>query len=301
MSAFKSGLVALIGRPNAGKSTLLNALMGEKLVITSPRPQTTRNAIRCIRTDETSQMVFVDTPGVHRPNNRLDEAMKQAINDTLEDVDVALYLMDAALRKITPEDQYIQKIIGKKKAPVILVLNKIDQIPKARLLEKMDWAKEQGIFADIMPVSAVHRDGVDDLIRRIQDLLPEGPMYFPDDMVIDKSERFIVSEIIREKALRYLRDEVPHGIAVEVTKMHGRKGKHGKTVVDIEADIECEKKSHKGIIIGKGGAMLKKIGSDARQEIEAFLGKRVNLQLWVKVRAKWRDDDRALKDLGYRY
>jgi GTP-binding protein Era len=301
VSAFKSGLVALIGRPNAGKSTLLNALMGEKLVITSPRPQTTRNAIRCIRTDKNSQMVFVDTPGVHRPNNRLDEAMKQAINDTLEDVDVSLYLMDSALKKITPEDVYIQKIIKKKKTPVILVLNKIDQIPKSALLEKMNWAKEQGIFADIMPVSAVKSDGVDALIARIEDLLPEGPMYFPDDMVIDKSERFIVSEIIREKALRYLRDEVPHGIAVEVTKMHARKGKHGKTVVDIEADIECEKKSHKGIIIGKGGAMLKKIGTDARQEIEAFLDKRVNLQLWVKVRPKWRDDDWALKDLGYRY
>jgi GTP-binding protein Era len=301
VSAFKSGLVALIGRPNAGKSTLLNALMGEKLVITSPRPQTTRNAIRCIRTDAASQMVFVDTPGVHRPNNRLDEAMKQVINDTLEDVDVALYLMDSALKKITPEDQYIQKIIQKKKAPVILVLNKIDQIPKSALLEKMDWAKKQGIFADIMAVSAVKSDGVDALIRRIQELLPEGPMYFPDDMVIDKSERFIASEIIREKALKYLRDEVPHGIAVEVTKMHDRKGKHGKTVVDIEADIECEKKSHKGIIIGKGGAMLKKIGSDARQEIEGFLGKKVNLQLWVKVRPKWRDDDWALKDLGYRY
>jgi GTP-binding protein Era len=301
VSAFKSGLVALIGRPNAGKSTLLNALMGEKLVITSPRPKTTRNAIRCIRTDKNSQMVFVDTPGVHRPNNRLDEAMKQAINDTLEDVDVSLYLMDSALKKSTPEDAYIQKIIKKKKAPVILVLNKIDQIPKSALLEKMSWAKEQGIFADIMPVSAVKSDGVDALIARIEALLPEGPMYFPDDMVIDKSERFIVSEIIREKALRYLRDEVPHGIAVEVTKMHARKGKHGKTVVDIEADIECEKKSHKGIIIGKGGAMLKKIGTDARQEIEAFLDKRVNLQLWVKVRPKWRDDDWALKDLGYRY
>lgn len=301
MSQFKSGFVALIGRPNVGKSTLLNALIGEKLVITSPRPQTTRNAIRCIRTDDTSQMVFVDTPGIHQPQNKLDEAMKQAIKDTLEDVDVVLYLIDGAAKKTYPEDQYIQRIVRKMKTPVILVINKIDQVSKPALLEKIDQAKSQDIYREIIPISAVKRDGVDTLIERIQAILPEGPMYFPDDMIIDQSERFIVSEIIREKALNHLRDEVPHGIAVEVTKMHPRKGKHGKTVVDIEADIQCEKKSHKGIVIGKGGSMLKAIGSDARQDIEAFLSQKVNLQLWVKVRQKWREDDMALKDLGYRY
>lgn len=293
---FKSGFVALIGRPNVGKSTLLNAILGEKMVITSARPQTTRNSIRCIHTDDTCQIVFVDTPGVHKPKTKLGEYMKKTIRDTLEDVDAVLYLIEPA-KKEKPEDAYIRKLLARTDTPIILVINKIDSIGKPQVLELMQ--RYQGEFDTIIPVSARDGDGVADLMATLKSVMPVGPKYFPDDMIIDQSERFVVAEMIREKALRRLRDEVPHGIAVEVMKMHERLGKHKKVIVDIEANIYCEKKSHKGIIIGKNGTMLKAIGSDARADIEAFLGRAVNLQLWVKVRPDWRDHNYDLKDLGY--
>lgn len=293
---FRSGFVALIGRPNVGKSTLLNAILGEKMVITSARPQTTRNSIRCIHTDDTCQMVFVDTPGVHKPKTKLGETMKKAIRDTLEDVDAVLYLIEPA-KKEKPEDAYIQKLLARMDTPVILVINKIDTVEKPALLDIMQ--RYQDVFDTIIPVCARNGDGVEDLMATLKSLMPEGPKFYPDDMIIDQSERFVVAEMIREKALRRLRDEVPHGIAVEVMKMHERLGKHKKIIVDIEANIYCDKKSHKGIIIGKSGAMLKTIGSDARADIESFLGRPVNLQLWVKVRPDWRDHNYDLKDLGY--
>lgn len=294
---YRSGFAALIGRPNVGKSTLLNAILGEKMVITSARPQTTRNSIRCIHTDDTCQIVFVDTPGVHKPKTKLGEYMKKTIRDTLEDVDAILYLVEPT-KKEKPEDTYIQKLLAKTQTPVILVVNKIDKIGKPQLLAYMNRYHDNNFHA-IIPVSARDGNGIDDLMTTLKALMPVGQKFYPDDMIIDQSERFVVAEMIREKALRRLREEVPHGIAVEVTKMHERLGRHKKIIVDVEANIYCEKKSHKGIIIGKGGSMLKAIGSDARKDIEAFTGRAVNLELWVKVRPDWRDHNYDLKDLGY--
>ncbi|WP_329886833.1 GTPase Era [Pseudoramibacter faecis] len=296
---FKSGFVALIGRPNVGKSTLLNAILGEKMVITSARPQTTRNSIRCIHTDADCQMVFVDTPGVHKPKNKLGEYMKKTIHDTLADVDAVLYLVEPTKTE-RPEDTYIQKLLAKTRTPVILVINKIDTVDKPALLDIMARYRGEDRLRAIVPVSAKRGEGIGEVMAALMAALPEGPQYFPGDMIIDQSERFVVAEMIREKALNRLRDEIPHGIAVEVTAMHPRLAKYKKTVVDIEATVFCEKKSHKGIIIGRGGAMLKAIGSDARRDIEAFLRQPVNLQLWIKIRPDWRESSRDLKDLGYR-
>ncbi len=290
-----SGFVALIGRPNVGKSTLINQIMKEKIVITSAKPQTTRNSIRCIHSDDDSQMVFIDTPGVHKPKNKLGEYMKRTIRTTLEDVDAVLYLVepDAA---IGAGDEYILKVLSKISTPVILLINKTDTIEKTALLEVMAVYGAYDFIKAIVPISAKTGDGVDELLALIKENLPEGPQYFPDDMIVDQSERFIVAELIREKALDNLRDEVPHGIAVEVNAM---KARQAKDLVDIEATIFCERESHKGIVIGKKGAMLKRIGSDARADIEFFLKQPVNLQLWVKVRANWREKVYDLKDLGY--
>lgn len=297
--AFKSGFIALIGRPNAGKSTLLNAILGEKMVITSARPQTTRNSIRCIHTDADCQMVFVDTPGVHKPKTKLGEYMKKTIRDTLADVDAVLYLVEPT-KKERPEDAYIRKLLARVQAPVVLVINKIDTVGKPALLDVMARYRGEDRLRTIVPVSAKRGEGIGEVMAALMAVLPEGPQYFPGDMIIDQSERFVVAEMIREKALHCLRDEIPHGIAVEVTKMHPRLARHQKTIVDIEATVFCEKKSHKGIIIGRGGAMLKAIGSDARRDIESFLGQSVNLQLWIKIRPDWRESSRDLKDLGYR-
>lgn len=294
-NSYRSGFVALIGRPNVGKSTLINQIMKEKIVITSAKPQTTRNSIRCIHSDDDSQMVFIDTPGVHKPKNKLGEYMKRTIRTTLEDVDAVLYLVepDAA---IGAGDEYILKVLSKISTPVILLINKTDTIEKTALLEVMAVYGAYDFIKAIVPISAKTGDGVDELLALIKENLPEGPQYFPDDMIVDQSERFIVAELIREKALDNLRDEVPHGIAVEVNAM---KARQAKDLVDIEATIFCERESHKGIVIGKKGAMLKRIGSDARADIEFFLKQPVNLQLWVKVRANWREKVYDLKDLGY--
>jgi GTP-binding protein Era len=292
---FKSGFISIVGRPNVGKSTLLNNIMGEKLVITSAKPQTTRNAIRCIYTDEQSQMVFIDTPGMHRPKNRLGDYMQKAAENTISDVDVVLYLVEPET-KIGPGDQYILEKLAASKTPVVLVINKIDLLPKEELLITIAAYQKYDFLKTIIPVSAVTGDGVKELLDIITELLKPGPMFFPADMIIDQSERWIVSELIREKLLNLLNDEVPHGIAVEVTAMKPRKG---KDIIDIEATIFCERKTHKGILIGKGGSMLTKIGSQARKDIEFFLKSQINLQLWVKVRSDWRDKNFDLKDLGY--
>lgn len=292
---FKSGFISIIGRPNVGKSTLLNNIMGEKLVITANKPQTTRNAIRCIRTDDDSQMVFIDTPGMHKPKNKLGDFMLKSAEDTISDVDVVLFLIEPD-EKIGPGDQYILEKLSKSHTPIILVINKIDTLPKELLLKTISELQKYDFLDCIIPVSAYMGDGVPELMKAIKERLDEGPMYFPADMIVDQSERFIVSELIREKVLHLLKDEVPHGVAVEVDKM---KPRPGKNLLDIEATIFCERKTHKGILIGKQGSMLKKIGTYARKDIEFFLKTPVNLQLWVKVRADWREKTYDLKDLGY--
>jgi len=292
---FKSGFISIVGRPNVGKSTLLNNIMGEKLVITSAKPQTTRNAIRCIYTDEYAQMVFIDTPGMHRPKNKLGDYMQKAAENTISDVDVVLYLVEPET-KIGPGDQYILEKLRVSKTPVILVINKIDLLPREDLLVTMAAYQKYDFLNCIIPISAAKGDGIRELLDIVTKLLEPGPMFFPADMIIDQSERWIVQELIREKLLNLLNDEVPHGIAVEVTSMKSRKG---KDIIDIEATIYCERKTHKGILIGKGGSMLTKIGSQARRDIEFFLKSKVNLQLWVKVRSDWRESNFDLKDLGY--
>ncbi|MDO4289092.1 MAG: GTPase Era [Eubacterium sp.] len=292
---FKSGFISIVGRPNVGKSTLLNNIMGEKLVITANKPQTTRNAIRLIHTDADSQMIFIDTPGMHKPKNKLGDFMQKSAEDTLSDVDVVIYLVEPE-ESMGPGDRFILEKLEKVKTPVILVINKIDMVPKEALLKTIDLYKDYDFLTAIIPVSAKSGDGVGELMAMIKDKLQPGPMYFPPDMIVDQSERFIVAELIREKVLHLLKDEVPHGVAVEVTKMAQRKNKN---MIDIEATIFCERKSHKGILIGKQGAMLKKIGTYARKDIEFFIKTPVNLQLWVKVRADWREKNFDLKDLGY--
>ncbi|WKY43095.1 GTPase Era [Eubacteriaceae bacterium ES2] len=295
MAEYKSGFISVVGRPNVGKSTLLNHIMGEKLLITSDKPQTTRNAIRCIYTDDQAQMIFIDTPGMHRPKNKLGDYMQKAAENTVSDVDLVLYLVEPET-KIGPGDQFILEKLNSLGTPVILVMNKIDRLPKEELLGAIKLYEDYDFLKAIIPVSALKGDGVDVLVKEIKNLLQPGPQFFPDDMIIDQSERFIVAELIREKALNLLKDEVPHGVAVEVTSMKPRKN---KDLIDIEATIFCERKTHKGIIIGKGGSMLTKIGSQARRNIEFFLKTQVNLQLWVKVRADWREKNFDLKDLGY--
>ena len=292
---FKSGFISIIGRPNVGKSTLTNAIMEEKLVITSDKPQTTRNAIRCIYTQDDVQMVFIDTPGMHRPKNKLGDYMQKAAVDTLSDVDAVVYLVEPE-KKLGPGDAFILEKLSQIKTPVILVINKIDTLPKEELLETIALYQSYGFLQHILPLSAKTKDGVEELLMLLKNILPEGPMFFPEDMIVDQSERFIVAELIREKTLKLLRDEIPHGIAVEVTKMKNRKNKN---IIDIEATIFCEKKSHKGILIGKQGGMLKKIGTLSRKDMEFFLKTPVNLQLWVKIRADWREKNFDLKDLGY--
>lgn len=285
----------MIGRPNVGKSTLLNQIMKEKIVITSAKPQTTRNSIRCIHTDEDSQMIFIDTPGVHKPKNRLGEYMLKTIQNTLVDVDAILYLVEPE-ETVGPGDKYILEQLEKARTPVFLIINKIDTLPKEKLLKVIANYQAYPFIDEIVPISALTGDGTDEVLGLLKSRLPEGPQYFPEDMIVDQSERFIVGEIIREKTLILLRDEIPHGIAVEVMAMRKRPN---KDLVDIEATIFCEKKSHKGIVIGKKGSMLKQIGSAARKDIEFFLKEPVNLQLWVKVRPEWREKAYDLKDLGY--
>ncbi|MGI6109087.1 MAG: GTPase Era [Eubacteriaceae bacterium] len=293
---FKSGFVSIIGRPNVGKSTLLNRIMGEKLVITSDKPQTTRNAIRCIHTDDQAQMIFIDTPGITRSKNKLGDYMVKAAENTFADVDAVVYIIEPD-QKPGPGDKHILELVNKTRRPVILAINKIDTIPKEEILGVINNWKDLAKWTAIIPISASKGDGTGELLDVIRQQLSEGPKYFPEDMVMDQPERFIVSELIREKILRLLKNEVPHGIAVEIDSMKPRKG---KDLIDIEATVFCERKTHKGILIGKNGSMLKKIGSQARRDIEFFLKQPVNLQIFVKVRENWRDRPFDLGELGYK-
>ena len=292
---FKSGFVTLIGRPNVGKSTLMNRLIGQKIAITSNKPQTTRNRIQTVYTDERGQIVFLDTPGIHKAKNKLGEYMVNVAERTLKEVDVVLWLVEPSTF-IGAGEQHIAAQLKTIKTPVVLVINKVDTVKKEEILKFIDAYKDICEFADIVPVSALKGQNTDTVLEVIFKYLPYGPAFYDEDTVTDQPQRQIVAEMIREKALRCLDEEIPHGIAVTIEKMKERPG--GK-VVDIEATIICERDSHKGIIIGKGGAMLKKIGSAARFEIERMMDMKANLQIWVKVRKDWRDSDLFIKNFGY--
>lgn len=292
---FKSGFAALIGRPNVGKSTLMNRLIGQKIAITSNKPQTTRNKIQTVYTDERGQIIFLDTPGIHKAKNKLGEYMVSVAENTLKEVDVVLWLVEAA-DFIGAGERHIAEVLKNVKTPVILVINKIDLVRKDEILKFIDAYKDICDFAEIIPLSALKGENTEALIPEIFKYLQEGPQYYDEDTVTDQPERQITAELIREKALKKLDDEIPHGIAVSIEKMHERKG---GSMMDIEATIICERDSHKGIIIGKQGRMLKAIGTEARIDIEALLGMKVNLQLWVKVKKDWRDSDYLIKNFGY--
>lgn len=294
--AFKSGFAAVIGRPNVGKSTMINGLTGEKVSIISDKPQTTRNAIRAIINKEDCQVVFIDTPGIHKPKNKLGEFMVNVAIDTMNEVDVILYLVEATDVKPGPGDMHIMEQLREVKTPIILVINKIDLVEKEKLLSLISEYKDKLDFQSIIPISAVNGEGLNLVMDELKKILPEGPKYFPDDMLTDQTERVLVAELIREKILHYLSEEVPHGVGVEVISF---KEREEKNLIDIQANIYCEKESHKGILIGKQGKMLKKIGMNARQEIENLLGSKVFLQLWVKVKPDWRNSNQMLKMLGY--
>ena len=291
---YRSGFVTLIGRPNVGKSTLMNYLVGQKIAITSKKPQTTRNRIQTVLTTEEGQIVFVDTPGIHKAKNKLGEYMVNVARQTLNEVDVILWLVEPTTF-IGAGEQHIIERLKKVNTPVILVINKIDSVKKEEILKAIAAYKDQMEFAEIVPVSARSGENTGELLKTVMKYLPYGPQYYDDDTVTDQPERQIVAELIREKALHCLEDEIPHGIAVTIESMK-RKGK----VTHIEATIICERDSHKGIIIGKQGNMLKKIGSTARYEIEKMLDCQVNLKLWVKVKKDWRDSEYLMKNFGYR-
>ena len=292
---FKSGFVALVGRPNVGKSTLMNHLIGQKIAITSEKPQTTRNRIQTVYTDERGQIVFLDTPGIHKAKNKLGEYMVNVAESTLKEVDVILWLVEPSTF-IGAGERHIAEILGKVKTPVILVINKIDTVKNQDdILTYMDAYREVCDFAEIVPVSVLRSRNTGKMTELIFKYLPCGPQYYDEDTVTDQPIRQIAAELIREKALRLLEEEIPHGIAVTIEAMTERKN----GMFDIEANIVCERESHKGIIIGKGGSMLKKIGTSARIEIENLMGAKVNLQLWVKVRDKWRDSELYMKNYGY--
>ena len=294
---FKSGFVTLVGSPNVGKSTLMNRIIGQKIAITSNKPQTTRNRIQTVYHDDRGQIVFLDTPGIHKAKNKLGEFMVNAAESTFKEVDLVLWLVEATTY-IGQGERHIAQELKKSSAPVILVMNKIDKVRKDELLECMNAYKDILDFAEMVPVSAQNGENVDDLIETMFSYLEEGPQFYDEDTITDQPVRQIVAELIREKALRLLQDEIPHGIAVSIDSMKERPGKN--LFYDIDATIVCERDSHKGIIIGKQGAMLKRIGTAARKEIEDFLEAKVNLKLWVKVKKDWRDSDFLLKNFGFK-
>lgn len=302
---FKSGFVTLIGRPNVGKSTLMNRLIGQKIAITSNKPQTTRNRIQTVFTDERGQIIFLDTPGIHKAKNRLGEYMVHVAERTLTEVDLILWLVEPSTF-IGAGEQLIAEKLRKSNTPVILIINKIDTVKKEEILTFIAAYKDICKFAEIVPVSALKGENTGELVNTIYKYLPKGPMYYDEDTITDQPEKQIVAELIREKALRLLDDEIPHGIAVSIERMKERRSNPSEEapfeqngLMDIDATIVCERDSHKGIIIGKRGAMLKQIGTQARREIENLLDCKVNLQLWVKVKKDWRDSDFMIKNYGY--
>lgn len=289
---FHSGFITIVGRPNVGKSTLMNAMVGEKIAIVSSRPQTTRNRIMGVMTRPDWQIVFLDTPGIHTPRTKLGESMMQSVKDAMDGMDGVLVLVDAT--QVGEHDRAIVRDMAGKKVPKVLAINKIDLLPPEKLLGLIASFADLGYDA-IIPISAKTGDGLDDLTKQLATHLPEGPKYFPDDMMTDQPERLICAELIREKALQHLRDEVPHGIGVEMMGME----KMNDNFMEINATIYCERDAHKGIIIGKHGEMLKKISSAARADCERFMGTKVFLQTWVRVKENWRDSDFMISNFGY--
>jgi len=291
---FRSGYVSIIGRPNVGKSTLLNSILGEKIAIVTPKPQTTRNRIIGIKTLQDAQVIFIDTPGIHRPKHRLGETMVRIAMEALNEVDVILFMVEP--HEPYKEDKAIIELLKKVQSPVFLLINKIDSIKKLELLPLIDQFKGLYPFKDIIPISALKQDGIDLLMKRISGYLPYGPRYYPEDFITDQMERFMVSEIIREKIMEMTEEEVPHSVAVEVAEWKERQD----GLVSISCNIYVERDGQKGIIIGKKGTMLKSIGSAARVDIEHLLNTKVFLELWVKVKKDWRNDEQLLKELGYK-
>jgi len=291
----KSGFATLVGRPNVGKSTLMNHLIGQKIAITSNKPQTTRNRIQTVYNSEKGQIIFLDTPGIHKAKNKLGEYMVNVAKRTFKEVDVILWLVEPSTF-IGAGERHIAEQLKNSKTPVFLIINKIDTVKKEEILKFIDAYKNVCDFAEIIPCSALKGENTEVIIDMIFKYLPDGPMLYEEDVITDQPERQIVAELIREKALRLLEDEIPHGIAVAIDRMQSRKRGH---MIDIDATIICEKDSHKGIVIGKGGAILKRIGTEARLEVERMLDTKVNLQLWVKVKKDWRDSDFLIKNFGY--
>ncbi len=293
---YKSGFVTVVGRPNVGKSTLLNHIIGEKISIISNKPQTTRNKIQLVYTEPEFQVVFLDTPGIQMPKNKLGEYMLKVSRSTLEEVDLITFMVDESM-KTGKLDNYIIEQLKSIETPIILLINKTDKLNKDEVNQLMQKYKDMNMFKDIIPISAINGINIDSYINSVKKLLPRGPQYFPEDMITDQPERLIISEIIREKALKNLEEEVPHGIFVEIEKISEREK---KDLIDVHAIIYCEKESHKGIVIGKGGKMLKRIGKEARTDIERLLGSQVNLQLWVKVEKNWREKEGKVRRFGYK-
>jgi GTP-binding protein Era len=293
---FKSGFISIIGRPNVGKSTLANTMIGNKVSIVTSKPQTTRNTIRSILTTNEYQMVFIDTPGIHKPKNKLGEYMVDTALETLNGVDVVLFMIEADKAVPGAGDLAICERLKEVKTPVILVINKIDLVKKSVLLPLISTYEGIVRFKAAVPVSSINGEGFDDLKNEILNFLPEGPLYFPEDMVTDQPERILAAEIIREKLLILLSDEVPYGTGIEITNFEE---KQDGRLIRISANIYCERKSHKSIVIGKNGSMLKKAGTLAREELEMLLGTKIFLELWVKIKEGWRNDIRVLKTLGY--
>lgn len=292
----KSAFVAIVGKPNVGKSSLLNLLIGEKIAIISDKPQTTRTRITGVLTEGETQLVFIDTPGLHKPKNKLGDYMVKQVTDSVGDVDCAVFVTDP-LGEVTEAEMQLIENIRQLHLPAILVINKIDTLQnKEDMVKKMVTISGMYDFEEVVPISVYQKDGTELLLKLIQDQAQEGPHFFPNDTLTDQPEKVIVAEIIREKVLRNMRDEIPHGTAVVIERMRERPG---KDIMDIDATILCEKSSHKGMIIGKQGSMLKKIASQSRQEIEIFLETRVNLQCWVKIREDWRNSEFSIRDLGF--
>lgn len=287
MEKFKSGFVSLIGKTNAGKSTLLNSLANEKIAITTPKTQTTRTAIKAIINNENSQIIIIDTPGIHKAKTKLSKNMINTAINAIGEVDCVLFLVEATNKEISEENLEIIEKIKKSKKPCILIINKTDLVPKEKILNIINMYRDQYDFEAIIPISALKRDGIDEIIEEVENVLPVGPKYYDDDEYTDQTMRDLAEEIIREKALKLLNDEVPHGIFVEIEKFSLRETTKGKEIYDIEATIYCLRESHKGIIIGKGGECLKRISTYARQDIERMTGTKVNLRIWVKVKQDW--------------
>lgn len=293
---FKSGFVTVIGRPNVGKSTLLNRVIGEKISIISDKPQTTRNKIQMVYTGEDFQIVFLDTPGMQTPKNVLGDYMLKISKSTLEEVDLVTFMVDESMQ-IGKQDSNIIEQLKDISTPIILLINKIDKLTKEEVDILIEKYKNMNMFHDCIAISALDNENIEEYINAIKEIIPQGPQYFPDDMITDQPERFIVSEIIREKALINLEEEIPHGIYVSIDKI---KERQGKELIDVFANLYCEKESHKGMVIGKNGSMLKKIGQEARHDIEMLLGSKVNLQIWVKVEKNWREKENKVKYFGYK-